>query len=128
MENRPTRVPHVPRIARDLYEFDAEQVLVYIENSRDDDRHGKVLLDEGIVEIQVALHIEAIVVSSGVRSVKDGGVDLHGVPIVPNVKVVIDWQAAFDMLLFFERQKGGTFLNGKRVEMPLELVQKLRHG
>jgi len=39
-------VPYVPRITRGLYEFDTEQVLVYIENGRDDDRHGKVLLDE----------------------------------------------------------------------------------
>lgn len=49
-------------------------------------------------------------------------------PIVPDVKVVIDRQAALDMLLFFESQKGDAFLNAKRVKMPLELVQKLEHG
>lgn len=29
------------------------------------------------------------------------------------------------MFLLFKREKGGAFLNGKRVEMCLELVQKL---
>jgi hypothetical protein len=60
-----------------------------------------------------------------VRSGKDGGTEPNGVPVIPNVKVVVDGQPALDMLLFFKREKGGAFLNGKRVEMSLELVQKL---
>ena len=59
-------MPDIPRIARELYEFDSEEVLVYIEDSRDDDRHREVFLDEGIIEIQVALHEEAVIISGGV--------------------------------------------------------------
>ena len=61
-----TRVPYIPRIARELDECDSKEVLVYIEDSRDDDRHREVFLDEGIVEIQVALHEEAVIIPVGV--------------------------------------------------------------
>lgn len=123
-----TGMPHIPRIPLDLYESDPKQVLVYIENSRDNDRHREILLDKGIIETQVALHIETIIVSSRVRSDKDEEVDLNGVPIVPNVKIVVDWQATLDMLLLFKGEKLGAFLGAKRVKMSLELVQKLHNG
>ena len=55
-----TGVPDIPPIASELYEFDSKEVLVYIEDSRDDDRHQEVFLDEGIIEIQ-----EAVVISGG---------------------------------------------------------------
>ena len=47
-------MPDIPCIARELYEFDSKEVLVYIEDSRDDDRHREVFLDGGVIEIQVA--------------------------------------------------------------------------
>ena len=46
-------------------------------------------------------------------------------PVIPYVKVVIDGQAALNMLLFLKCEKGGAFLNAKRVEVSLELIQKL---
>jgi hypothetical protein len=57
-------MPHIPCITLYLHEIDAEKVLVYSKNGRDDNRNGEVLFDERVIEAQVLLDIETIVVPS----------------------------------------------------------------
>ena len=56
-----------------------------------------------------------------------GRTDLYDLPVIPYVKVVINGQAALDMLLLFEREKDGAFFDSKRIKMALEVVQKLHN-
>lgn len=57
-------MPYITCVALDLYKLDPQEILVYIENGRNHDGNREILFDKGVVETQVAFHIEAIIIPS----------------------------------------------------------------
>ena len=77
-----TRVPCLPF---EFNELDAEKVLVNIQDSWHDLRHGEVLLDQGVVELQGLLDELAVVI-----------------PVIPKVEFAIERQTFLVVFLFLE--------------------------
>ena len=61
-------MPYITCVTLDLCKLDPQQVLVYIENGRNDDGNWEILLDKGVIEIQCMFHIDTIIISIKVES------------------------------------------------------------
>ena len=99
-------MPHILRLTIDLYEFDTKKILVYVKNGRDDERNREVLFDEGGIQAQVVFNIEAAIISSSRPRYETNAAWRIDVPGVPNVKVLVDWQAMLRVIFIFKRDNG----------------------
>jgi hypothetical protein len=81
----------MPSATLHLHELDRQQVLVDLDDLRDDDRHGEILLDQRFVQVQGCLDKLLVIV-----------------PIVPDIELAIERVSLLDMFLLLELEQRVT--------------------
>jgi hypothetical protein len=98
----------VPGLSLHLYELDRQQVLVDLNDLRNDNRHGEILLDQPFVQVQGRLDKLLVVV-----------------PVVPDVKFAIEGVSLLCVFLLLELKQGLAILQTDRTEFLLQVVEEL---
>lgn len=87
----------MPTLHFHLHKLDRQQVLVDLDDLRDDNSHREILLDQAFVQVQRRLD-ELLVV----------------VPIIPDIEFAIEWISLLLVFLLLEFEQSLTILQADR--------------
>ena len=98
----------MPSASLHFQELDRQQALVDLNDLRDDNRHGEILLDQLFVQVQGRLD-ELLVI----------------VPIIPKIELAIERISFLRMFLFLELEQSLAIIQADWAKLFLEVVEEL---
>ena len=99
----------MPSLALVFDELDSQEVLVDVQNRRNDDGNGEVLFDETVVQVEFLLDKLPVVVT-----------------VIPDIELSVKWKTFLGVIFFLHGKKNLEFLVGGWAKFLLEVSEELK--